>query len=250
MILTTQVTADYYEKAKPLFESIAVYWPYRFVLGCIDFDPEDYDGEKFIVNRTDIKSYRENFPSNRKNFITMQNGEFAEHIACDEDDIICCIDADTIIQRTITYQELCIIVASLDTHDLISTRSACPPLTLHSALQNLGCKLKESALQKFFGTSWQESYEFTTSLLIARKSFFRWMAEKYNEHFDDMTMATNHHAGVQWLASYVCRKKKVFILPPTYQCASWYSTFPTSISKGKLMIGDQTVLFNHTKFNA
>lgn len=249
MIITTQVTYDYYEKAKPLFDSIKKYWKGRFVLGCIDFIPEDNSIESFTVSRHQIKSYRESYPKNRSNFITMQNGEFAKYIHCLDDEIILCIDADTIMQREFTADELMNIGYLLESNDILSVSHSNPRLTLKQVIINLGLKMNAGELNLAYGKNWDNLYEFTTSFLIAKKKTFLELERDYLAYFDRLMLTTDHHAGNQWLLNYICKDYKTAVLQPAYQCASWYDKFNTETKEGLLYVNNELTIFNHTKFN-
>lgn len=238
MIITTQVTKDYYPKALELWKSIKQHWPYRFVLGCIDFEPEGFDGEYFVVKKEDIGSYRTNWPTNRSSFVTMQNGEFIDYIKCDEDDIIIQIDADCIMQRGLTEKEKNHIEFKLMIYDVLVVESSRPATNLTDALVNLGGPKQDR---------WSLENEFTNSMLIGKPMFFRNLKGLYLQEFDAMTKLTGHHAGVQWLCNICCIGANVFILQPSIQCATWYNTFNTTIEEGVLKVDGETVLFNHTK---
>lgn len=236
MVITTQLTKDYYIKAKPLFESVKKYWDKRFVLGCIDFDPTNYDGEYFVVPINKIKSYRKDWPKNRNFYVSMQAGEFAEYIDCEDDEVIICIDADTIMQAELNEN---FIIDKLKNYDLLSTYGAWPPTDLNSVLNNLKSKSQIANASNYL--------EFTASILIAKKKFFKELAVKYNETLNDYIPLCEHHALTQWVINWVCTEYSVFYLPPIFQCGSWYEGFGAS---GKpLKINGQTIIFNHNKFN-
>lgn len=238
MILTSQMTHDYYLKAQPLLESVKKYWHDRFVLGCIGFNPEGYTGEWFRVEREDIPSYRPDYPKNRPSFVTMQNGDFAKYIDCPDDEVIICVDADTVMQRCLTTLEVNYIYEGMKQHVLLTVYPNEPAQELYIAIANIGGK-KYAIHGK----------EFTTSFLIARKRTFTRLAERYNELFPLLPFITEHHAGNQWLLSLICRDEPVLIMLPKYQCASWYSGFSTTVENGILKVNGETVIFNHTKFN-
>jgi hypothetical protein len=238
MILTTQVTKDYYEKAKPFLESVKLYWPFRFVLICIGFVPDDSDCETVCLPLSEVKSYRKDWPTNRPSFCTMQNGEFADVIDCKEDEIIVCVDADSVIQRVITQEEIDMIIDKLKSYDILSVYSSMPPTNLTDVMINLGGPKIDKLKQE---------KEFTTSILIAKKIFFRELRDEYLYQFDEMTKLTGHHAGVQWLTNVICSTAAVYILSPIIQCGDWYQKFNTELVDGVLKFEGETVLFNHTK---
>lgn len=245
MILTSQMTADYYLKAKPLLESIKRFWHDRFVLGCIGFIPTDFDDEWFHVEREDIPSYRVDYPKNRPSFVTMQNGDFAKYIDCPDDEIIICVDADTVMQRGLTRNEIDYIGHVLQWHYLLSVYPNYPAQTIKEAADNT--RIDWQIATALFPKADEKTYEFTTSFLIAKKWKFIETAEIYNNQFLKLKTLTDHHAGNQWLLSLL--NSNHFPLPPIYQCASWYTGFDTTTENGILKVNGETVIFNHTKFN-
>lgn len=238
MIITTQVNIEYYNKALLLWDSVKKYWPYRFVLGCIGFEPIDYDGEWFRIEHDQVKSYRENWPKNRPGFVTMQNGEFNQYIDCDDSELIIQLDADTIMQREATMDEIELFNQASNGSYLLAVRSSNPPTNLTDALINLGGPRIDQ---------YKDGLEWTNSFMIATASRFEWMNILCNGFMDWMTTLTDHHAGIQWLPNVAMPQSMVKILPPTIQCASWYNTFDTTTEDGILKYKGEVVLFNHTK---
>ena len=241
-IITTQITEDYYVKSKPLFDSIKKYWDGRFVVGFIDFLPNDYVGEHYLMEKKDIYTYRLNYPKNRKSFVCPQGGEFIDYLDCDDNDIIIEIDADTIIQRAITETELLELIP--DENEIISVYCANPQLTLYDVARNL----------KFLNLENYEKFknlkEFTGSILIANRRTFVKLRDLIISEWDEFIKINTHHAGIQWLISKASHENfKIKILNNIFQCGIWYQTFNTSIRNHKLYIDDNVVIFNHTQFN-
>lgn len=238
MILTTQCTYDYYLKMQPLFDSIKKYWPHRFVLGCIGFNPAGYTGERFTVRKCDVPSYRVDYPKNRPGFVTMQNGDFARYIKSEYDEPIICIDGDTILQREMTTFEHNIIHHGLLDNFLLSVYHSNPPVTLQESIINMGAKNGCVAL---LGNDTAHRPEFTTSFLVSRRNSFISISEVYNRAFNRLPAITDHHAGNQWLFNIVASNYNIGILPNNYQCGNWYGGFTEEDAK--------KAIFNHTKFN-
>lgn len=236
MILTTQLTYDYYLKAQPLLQSVKQFWHDRFVLGCIGFTPTDFIGEWFRVEREDIPSYRVDYPKNRPGFVTMQNGDFAKYIDCPDEEIIICVDADTVMQRRMTEGEIKKVNKLINGFMSVSPNN--PAQKLCDAIKNIS------------GHDFKfEGFEFTSSFLIAQKIVFWKIANIYNKMFDLLPMITDHHAGNQWLLSFIFREGECKILDPVFQCALWYTGFNTTTENGLLKVDGEIVIFNHTKFN-
>lgn len=250
MILTTQMTEDYYLKAQSLLQSVKQFWHDRFVLGCIGFTPTNFTGEWFRVEHNDIPSYHPYYPVNRRGFVTMQNGDFAKYIDCADDEVIICVDADTIMQREFKKQDFTYINSKLKSNVLISVYPNNPPQSIMTVSHNLGCKWQDAAniLQPVRYAGYVN--EFTTSFMISTKHWYTKLASEYNALFDKLPLLTDHHAGNQWLFNIVCAAYRTEVMPAKYQCASWYTGFDTTVEDGLLKVDGEIVIFNHTKFNS
>lgn len=241
-IITIQITDNYYEKTKPLFNSINKFWKGRFVVGFIDFIPEDYSGEYYLMKREKIYTYRTDYPENRTDFVCPQGGEFISYLNCNDDDVIIQLDADMIMQREITEEELTKLIP--EDNEIISVYSANPPESLYKVTKNLGFKKSEEYeyLKNF--------NEFTGSILIGNKKTFIKLRDLIISEWDEMIKINSHHAGIQWLISKVTHENlKIKIVDNIYQCGIWYLKFNTKIIDKKLYYNNNIVIFNHTKFN-
>lgn len=252
IILTTQLTKNYYEKSKPLFDSIKHNWKGLFLPVFVGFHPK-ISLTYYSADINDVASYRADYPANRKNYVCLQAGEFLDFIPkrlIDDDDVIIQIDSDTIMQRPFTNTELERIIP--ERNQIISVLSSNPTPTLkvvseYRAFNNL---LTFEDMMLFWGISWRDKTEFAASILIARKSTFKKLRDLYIRHFDRLTMTFNHHAAGQWLINYLGHKYfDINIKSSTLQCADWYQKFNTSEKDGKLTYNDEVVIFNHTKYN-
>lgn len=225
MILTSQYTEDYAHKAVALEKSIQD-MPYMLAR----FNP--------IV----LKSYRTTWPTNRKSFATAQCGEFLDFFGfdkLDDEEIIICVDADSVMNRPFTTEELSVIESMLEKYDVLSVYGAYPPTPLINVLENLDADPKQTE-RWHCEVEWYDRGEFTTSFLIAKKKNFARLRKWYLHYFDKMTELTGHHAGCQWLANWiVVTKMSVGILGKQYQCGSWYD--------GCTEKDAQEAVFNHTK---
>ena len=241
-IITTQITENYYEKSKPFFNSVKKHWNGRFVVGFIDFHPKDYVGEYYLMEKKNIYTYREDYPKNRASFVCPQGGEFIDYLNCNDDDVILEMDADTIMQREMTEEELLNLIPNED--EIISVMPANPLQTLYQVTKNLGFTNSEELkyLEKF--------HEFAGSILIANKKTFIKLKDLIISEWDDMIKVNSHHAGIQWLISKVTHENlKLKLVDNMYQCGNWYIKFNTSIFNYKLYLDDKVVIFNHTQFN-
>jgi len=252
IILTTQLTENYYEKSKPLFDSIKHNWKSLFFPIFIDFFPE-MDIPHFFAETKNVKTYRKDYPANRKNYVCLQAGEFLDFMPnslIDDNDVIIQIDSDTIMQRPFTDEEIMQIIPGRN--EIISVLSSNPPPTLE-AVSNYGCfhkKHDNQQMKALWDTTWQNEKEFTGSILIARKATFRMLRDLYIMHFGELTRTFDHHAAGQWLINYIAHEYfDVKIISSVFQCADWYKKFNTGEKDGKLTYEGKTVIFNHTKYN-
>jgi hypothetical protein len=243
-IITTQMTEHYYEISKPLFKSLKNNWNYRFIIGFIDFEPKNYDGEYYLMKKSDVKTYRTNFPENRINYVCPQAGEFIDYIPNISDNtIVIQIDSDTLMQRSFTENELSEIIPKDD--QILSVYGANPPTNLYDvAKHNLSFKDPDKYIEL------NKYPEFTASIIIANKKTFIKLRDFYINEFDELISQCQHHAGGQWLINKIAyREFDVKILNSKFQCAEWYRTFNTikTVDK-KLLLEDEVVIFNHTKY--
>jgi len=240
-ILTTQVTSSYYEKSKPLFDSVKKYWKDRFVVGFIDFLPNDYIGEYYLMERKRIYTYRSDYPKNRCDFVCPQGGEFIDYLNCSDDDVIIQIDADTIMQREMTDIELNNLIPEED--QIISVYSANPPMTLYDVTKNLNfINSEQFEYLKIFN-------EFTGSILIGNKKTFLKLRDNIILEWDEFVKINSHHAGIQWMISKITHEKlKIKIVDNVYQCGAWYIQFNAKKYNNKLYVDEKMVIFNHTKY--
>jgi len=236
MILTTQVTEPYFRKAQGFFESIKRHWPYEFRLGTIDCDGGDYRMEI-----SDVKTYREGYPSNRKVFITPQGGEFIDFLNVPDDEIVIQVDADCIMQRKMSPLELVDLIP--DGNEIIATFPCNPPQTLEKVSKNLHFR----HTHYFPGMG---EYEFCGAFLVARAGTFRRLRDLVVSKFDDLVDVNSHHAGIQFLISYIAYQEfDVRIVSNIYQVGDWYLHNYNFSRDGKnLLLNDEVVIFNHTKF--
>jgi hypothetical protein len=242
MILTTQLTENYYDRARPLFESVKKYWPYRFIPGFIDFEPTDYNGEYYLMRRDDIYTYSDDYPKNRSDFVCPQGGEFIDYIDCQDDEIIIQIDADTIMQRAIMPDELLEIIPKKN--QIIAVRGASPAPSLFQVAKNLDFKAPE------LFDDMDTIYEFTASFMVARADTFRSLQGYIIAYWEFLVFHCHHHAGIQWLISMIANYFfNIKIIDNIYQCGEWYLYFDTKIEDNKLFYNDKKVIFNHHKFN-
>jgi hypothetical protein len=243
-VITTQMTEHYYEISKSLFKSIKKYWKGRFIVGFIDFEPKDYDGEYYLMKRSDVKSFRTNFPKNRINYVCPQAGEFIGYIPDIYDDtVIIQIDSDILMQRSFTDEELKEIIPA--DNQILSVYGANPPTNLYDVCKN---NLSFTSVDKY--EDLKKFVEFTASIIIANRKSFRKLRDSYVNEFDELTSVCQHHAGGQWLINKIAyRDFDVKIINSKYQCAEWYIQFNTAVDNNYVLyLNNEVVIFNHTKY--
>jgi len=93
--------------------------------------------------------------------------------------------------------------------------------------------------------------EFCTAFLCARADTFRKLANYVVIDFDYLTEVCDHHAGIQFLISYIAHLFfEVKIVSNVFQVGDWYEKdYKFSQKNGQLLLDDEAVVFNHTKFS-
>ncbi len=238
MILTTQLTRDYYSKAQPLIQSVKRYWPGAFKIGAIGFHLHD----AYHIPIDKVRTYRNNYPSNRPFFVTTQGGEFLDFMDVPDDEVIMCIDADCVMQRAFTEEEIKEFTPEIG--QIIVTYPRKPP----QALLEVSANLKFKHTDKFPDL---DNFEFCGAFLVARADTFRRLADHVADRFDDLVEVNSHHAGIQFLISYVgYRYFDIKIVSNIYQVGDWYlEDYNFSHDGKKLLLDGECVVFNHTKFH-
>lgn len=240
MIIATSITSDYLEKSQPFFDSVNKNFIGKKICFCIGFKAE-YEGWEMIYVDIDTLQCKWQ-PENRKNYYSLQHGEFTRFYKFDDNDQIMFVDSDMILQRK--FESSILLVSKF-----IVTNSSFPPTKIEDVSVNLNCKLsKEDFINKHQLTI--NDNEFCAALLIASAKewdkLFREVRLVYKDFLEDFT----HHAAWQLLINIViikCHRHE--ISSPMLQNAEWYSGTEAKVIDDVLMWKDEVVYFNHTKFN-
>jgi hypothetical protein len=255
MVIATSITESYLERSQPLFKSVVENFSGTRICFTIGFETT-IEGWECIKTELPECTWQ---PDNRKDFYTLQHGEFVKYIPDTEpDEMILFIDSDMIMQR-----EWDITMNS--TRAISVTASSWPLNTLMQVVENLGIKGgKKKKLCKLYDIH-KDYKEFCTAFIIA--SFDQW--ENIYRAIRGMYVFLDnfkHHAAWQLLINLVVLSKfqVVKILPEHICNATWYTgtrakgspLTVTMMGTKKLhdggtedVVSDEVIYFNHTKFN-
>jgi len=239
---------EYYNKAKIFFDSLVQNWKDRVCILCIDFDPKDKrKGWEYASCEVEkLPSYRLGWPVNRDFFVCCEGGDFFDYFSFTPDELILQVDADMIMQRTISPSEKKILDA-MKQGDVAMSASAKPIMTLREEFFRLRPKRNYLKINREFPGRWGAIPLYCSGIVIARADTYKEISRKYLGDIDKMTQNFDHHAAGQWLLSYHLTNFNVIDMGNTFQNASWF--IDTDAEEGDYMThGGQIVLFNHTKF--
>jgi len=241
-------TEDYYKKAAPLWNS----WkdlPYRKQILCIGFEAELEGVETATCRLEDLKSYRTDFPSNRKFFVCAEGGEFLNFFNYDDEDIIVHIDADMIIQRDFNELEL-ETIENLKYGDVVGSAYSIPYTSLREEFWKLKPKRGYVHSKNVYQVSWSAPMICAGLVACTAKTYKDIIATHYLGGINTMVDNFDHHAAGQWIMNYIIYKYgNMIILPFNFHNADWFIDTNTTVKDKKLYCNNQLVMFNHTKFN-
>lgn len=262
MIIATSITTSYLERSQPFFTSVAQNFDGRRICFTIDFDAT-IEGWECI--RTELPECKWQ-PENRKDFYTLQHGEFIKYLPqpvtvigqdnpndIGPDEMIIFIDSDMIMQRKWD-------ILTSSTRAVGVTACSWPRQTLWQVIDNLGTHKLRKKLAKQYMIH-EKSLEFCTGFIIA--SLDQW-ENIYRECKKNYQFLDNfkHHAAWQLLINLVVLNTcpSVKLLPEHICNAAWYTGTrakgePLSVvmtgtrNDDTTVVSDEVVYFNHTKFN-
>jgi len=242
-------TQDYYKRAAPLWHSLKQL-PYRKQLLCIDFKAELEGFETASCKLQDLKSYRTDFPSNRKFYVCAEGGEFLDYFDYKDEDIIVHIDADMIVQRDFNQYELTTL-NNLKFGEVAGNIFSKPYTTLREEFWKLKPKRGFNATRQEYNINWNQPM-ICAGLVACRVDTYRDIIQKYYlSGINTMVDNFDHHAAGQWLMNYIIYKYgKMEFMPMEFHNADWFIDTETSVKNKKLYFKDKLVMFNHTKFNS
>lgn len=236
MVICTSITQSYLEKSKPFFDSVNKHFDGKKICFCIGFTAEIEGWETVTVNELECK-WR---PKNRKDYYSLQHGEFIKHYKFDPDEMIALMDSDVILQRKF----------DLDfpaTDGICVTRCSTPSIALRDVVKNIGFKGRTSRFYSKYGIEHQR--EFCAAFIMAKAKTWS-NIHLYTSRSYGMLEGFTHHAAWQLLINVaLINKVKSFILPEFIMNAEWYKGMGAVNEDWVLKVGEETVYFNHTKFN-
>lgn len=239
MIITTQITEDYYNKCGDFFDSlICNYDKSKVKIGCVDFIPKDCPFETYFIpsEKTLYHNYK---CSSRKKYISLQHGEFMDYIG-DVSEPILNIDADVILQDKIG--EL-----NPKENELLVTDCAFPSFKLIDVAKRPQLKCKDIPKLSFIYDL--ERLEFSAAFICATPSTWKYMNLMFKGNFENVKLI-DHHAGGMFLINCIANKFfDVTRLPSYYHNADWFFGNNCKLVDGWLMDGENKVKVIHTKFN-
>lgn len=216
------------------------------------FNNENWDWARCEIG--ELKSFRTGFPSGKNKtrnfFICAEGGEFLDYFEFDPSDVIVHIDADTTMQRPFTEYEINLLREFKD-GEVGSSYHAIPVITLEQEIKSLKIKEPERNILKHFPRHWNRPI-FCTGLIVATAKTYRdTIYNQYLSRIDKMVMLFDHHAGGQWLMSYIVYEYATFFdLGRVFAHADWFiGSDRSDVIDNKFCYKGQVVLFNHHKFN-
>lgn len=220
MTIVSAYTPNLDDKIHALKESLERYAD-NFVL--IRHEPEQ------------IETFSKDWPKNRKFYCTAQGGEFLD-LMDNPPELICLIDADTIMQRRITAEELEEVTP--DPGQFTVCLPCYPARKLLDSIKTLTSE-EIKCNPKYI--------EFCGAMIIGYRQDWKELASHYKKLFPVMREKVPHHALTQWLISWIIQKHFMYkIAPENFANAMWYHG--TRAKGNPLYIYDELVIFNHTKW--
>lgn len=238
MILATSITEPYLIKSKTFFESAVKYFEGKRICFCIGFKTE-IEGWEIVT--VPIESLQINWqPVNRKDYHSLQHGEFIKHYNFDPEDVIIFCDSDMVLQKDWDVK------LNIEACSFYVTNGSFPATTLRSVISNIGCSNPVEVATKY--SIEIDEVEFCTCFMIASADSWRLLYNRVRINKGFLNYF-NHHATWQLLINILVKATfKLEILPPTICCADWYSGTPANCLGDTLLVGSRVVYFNHTKF--
>ncbi len=234
MILTTSITQQYLEKSKPFFESTVKNFPGKRICFCIGFITDIEGWETVEVPTLEINWQ----PANRKEYYSLQHGEFTKYYNFEATDVVLFCDSDMILQRKWDMD------IKFEPGTFYVSQSSFPPTPLKQVVDNLGGNIE--VIKKY---DIGDETEFCAAFMIASVESWKIL---YNRVKINRSFLNNfiHHAAWQLLINYLVQATfKYYIVPPRICSADWYNGSPASYSGDYLVVEREVVYFNHTKFN-
>ena len=248
MIVATSITESYLEKSKPFFESVNKNFKGKKICFCIGFTfnthPWKIDGwELIFVPIENIKCKWQ--PKNRKDFYTLQYGEFVDYYDFKDDDQVLFLDSDMILQRPIND----LLLTSKGT--FFFTDSSFPAAKIKDVIQypELGFNGDVEGFCKGYNIQ-DDSREFCVAFMYANIRSWRKLYVIVKSIHEKFLNQFIHHSAWQTLINIIIMNHFPYIrLNPVVCNATWYLGTKAKRENNKLMYQNSEVYFVHTKFN-
>lgn len=187
-----------------------------------------------------IRTFSLSWPRNRFFYCTAQGGEFIDLAYFRDDEIICLIDVDVVMQRELTMDE----VMQLIPKDGEFTVNYCsyPPRSLNELTASLMCSKEVVSRDSYL--------ELGAAVMIAHKKDWEKLRDIYVPFFKTIRRSMGHHATTQWLISHILQWRfQVKVAPDWFHNAEWYLGTRARRENTTLRVGRTDVVFDHKKFN-
>lgn len=240
MIIATSITESYLERSKPFFESVNKHFTGKKICFCLGFQVDIEGWETVLVPISDLRCTWQ--PKNRKSYYSLQHGEFMDHYEFDYDEDILFIDSDMILQRPFNLN------FDFDEAQFFVTDSSFPATTLIEVIKNLDGMDQDNFIERY-GIDDSET-EFCAGWMCAKARDWQILYNLCLREYEGFLSYFSHHAAWQLLINFmIINYFRVRIVNSLIQNADWYSGTAAKNVDDVLKIGDNTVYFNHTKFN-
>ena len=214
-----------YPQIGPMVDSLDRYAPDHIVI--------EHEAEK-------IRTFTLGWPKNRFFYCTAQGGEFIDLAFFRDGELICLIDADVIMQRAITEQELSEITPKRG--EFTINFCSYPPRSLNDLTSSMMCTKEIVSRDSYL--------ELGAAVMIAYKEDWEKLRDIYVPFFKSLRRSMWHHDATQWAISHILQWKfDVKIAPDWLHNAEWYDGTRAKVDNVTLRVGKKDVVFWHTKFN-
>lgn len=209
--------------------------------------------EWHCIDLNELTSYRSGWPTNRPFFACAEGGEWLSHFSFSDDEIILHIDADFLMQRPFSANELAVF-NELQQNQVLGNYHTYPSTSLREEFWRLLPNVSYNYAKKVFPGTWTEMGMFCTGFVCCRASTYSRLSVQYLSQIDQMISVFDHHAAGQWLMNWIVANQFQFVEAPiSLHNGSWYLDSPTAdsynaLGKAELIYIDELVCLNHTKF--
>lgn len=247
--LVLAMDKQYYDKAAvQLFPSLDANWDGRTCILCLGFIPDPTAAWRYTDPQVEyascqlekLSSYRTDWPTNRKFYVCAEGGDFLEYFDFYANEIIIHIDADMVMQRPFTDQELKEIYVWTKGDQVASTYNSYPYGTMSEERVKIGGNL----------IAGEDQPVFNCGMICCNASTYYKLRIEFNRRFNEITKECSHHATGQYLINAITHQKLQFVpLFGAYSCGLWFHNHGEITERENLLyFRGELVLFNHNKF--